>query len=155
MASSGVSVAPESIQIFNDLKLGKNIKWIIYKIDIDGKEIVVDESSTDQDYEVFRQKLIGAGTQSIWKTVKDVEQTGIGGRYAVFDVAYEVEGGGKRNKIAFITWIPNDASIRPKMLYSTSKEALKRSLNGFHADIQAMDEEDLEWENVLKRVKKH
>jgi len=124
--------------MFNDLKLGKNIKWIIYKISNDGKEIVVDESSTDQDYEVFRQKLIGAGAES---------------RYAVFDVAYDTADG-KRNKIAFITWIPSDASIRPKMLYSTSKEALKRSLNGFHADIHANDVEDLEWENILGHFKR-
>jgi len=139
MASSGVSVAPESVKMFNDLKLGKDIKWIIYKVGNDGKEIVVDESSTDQDYEVFRQKLIGDGAQS---------------RYAVFDVAYKTDDGGKRNKIAFITWIPSDASVRPKMVYSTSKEALKRSLNGFHADIQANDVEDLEWESILGHFKR-
>jgi len=153
MASSGVSVAPESVKMFNDLKLGKNIKWIIYKIDIDGKEIVVDESSTDQDYEVFRQKLIGV--QSTWTTKKGVVQTGLGGRYAVYDVAYKTDDGGERNKIAFIAWVPDVASQIPRMLYSTSKDALKRSLNGFHADIQAMDDEDLEWKNILERVKKH
>ncbi|EAT76172.2 hypothetical protein SNOG_16474 [Parastagonospora nodorum SN15] len=39
-----VSVSPECISTFNELKLGKDIKWIIYKISDDWKEIVVEES---------------------------------------------------------------------------------------------------------------
>lgn len=39
-------------------------------------------------------------------------------------------------------------------MYSTSKEALKRSLNGLAADIQANDPDDLEFENVVSRVSK-
>lgn len=34
------------------------------------------------------------------------------------------------------------------MMYSSSKEAIKRSLNGLAADIQANDADDIEWENV-------
>lgn len=38
------------------------------------------------------------------------------------------------------------------MMYSSSKEALKRSLNGLAADIQANDADDLEWDNIKTRV---
>ena len=106
MASSGVSVAPECTQIFNELKLGKprTIKWIIYKISDDWKEIVVEETSTDPDYSKFREKLINA------KSKNKRGEVGIGGRYAVFDVQYEAENGeGQRSKIAFISWVPDDA----------------------------------------------
>jgi cofilin len=35
---------------------------------------------------------------------------GIGGRYAVFDIQYDLESGeGTRNKITFIAWCPDDA----------------------------------------------
>ena len=34
------------------------------------------------------------------------------------------------------------------MMYSTSKEAIKRALNGVAVDIQANDDDDIEWENV-------
>ena len=40
------------------------------------------------------------------------------------------------------------------MMYSSSKDALKRSLNGLAADIQANDEDDIEFENIIKSVAK-
>lgn len=99
-----VSVAPECISTFNELKLGKDIKWIIYKISDDWKEIVVEETSKDADYGVFRDKLLNA------KSKDRRGKEGIGGRYAVFDVEYELESGeGTRNKITFISWCPDDA----------------------------------------------
>jgi len=149
MAQSGVSVAPECITAFNELKLGKDIKWIIYKISDDWKEIVVEETSKDADYGVFREKLLNA------KSKDRRGKEGIGGRYAVFDVNYELESGeGQRSKITFISWCPDDAPQYPRMMYSTSKEAIKRALNGLAADIQANDADDIEWDNVVSRVSK-
>lgn len=97
----------------------------------------------------------------------------MGGRYAVFDVEYELESGeGTRNKITFISWVPDDApqyvstwrkiSVntievdhgQPRMMYSSSKDALKRALNGLAADIQANDADDIEFENIKSRVSK-
>jgi cofilin len=40
------------------------------------------------------------------------------------------------------------------MMYSSSKEAIKRSLNGLAADIQANDADDIEYESVASRVAK-
>jgi len=138
MASSGVSVAPECIQAFNELKLGKSLKWIIYKISDDWKEIVVEEKSTDADYGVFREKLLNA------KSKNKKGEEGIGGRYAVFDVEYDLDSGeGKRSKITFISWCPDDAPQYPRMMYSSSKDALKRALTGLAADIQANDADDI------------
>jgi hypothetical protein len=39
-------------------------------------------------------------------------------------------------------------------MYSSSKEALKRSLNGLAADIQANDADDIELDNIVSRVSK-
>ena len=36
------------------------------------------------------------------------------------------------------------AVIQPRMMYSSSKDALKRALNGLAADIQANDPDDIE-----------
>lgn len=83
-------MSPDCITAFNDLKLGKSTKWIIYKISDDWKEIVVEETSTSGDYSAFREKLLNAKS----KNKKGVE--GIGGRYAVFDLEYDTEGEGKR-----------------------------------------------------------
>jgi len=146
MAQSGVTVAPECIQAFNELKLGKSTKWIIYKISDDWKEIVVEEKSTDGDWSNFREKLVNA------KSKNKKGEEGIGGRYAVFDVAYDTAGEGQRNKITFISWVPDDAPQYPRMMYSSSKDALKRALNGLAADVQANDQDDIEWETILSKV---
>ncbi|OCK80806.1 cofilin [Lepidopterella palustris CBS 459.81] len=149
MAQSGVSVAPECISAFNELKLGKDIKWIIYRISDDWKEIVVEETSKEANYDVFRDKLLNA------KSKDRRGNESIGGRYAVFDVQYELEGGeGKRNKITFFSWCPDHAAQYPRMMYSSSKEAIKRALNGIAADIQANDADDIEYDNVISRVSK-
>jgi len=43
---------------------------------------------------------------------------------------------------------------QPKMVYASSKDALKRSLNGLAAEFQANDEDDIEYASVLNRVSK-
>jgi len=147
MAQSGVSVAPECISAFNELKLGKSLKWIIYKISDDYKEIVVEETSKEDNYEAFREKLINA------KSNDRRGNPGVGGRYAVYDVEYDAPNGeGKRNKITFISWVPDDATQYPRMMYSSSKEAIKRSLNGLAIDIQANDADDIEQSEIIKRA---
>lgn len=62
------------------------IKFIIFKISDDKKEIVLDEVSEDQDYEAFRTKLDESRDNKGNPTP----------RYAVYEVAYEIPGEGKR-----------------------------------------------------------
>ena len=79
-----------------------------------------------------------------------------------------------RNKITFIAWSPDDAGIQvrqplsppfeyrllltllyqPKMIYASSKEALKRALNGFAVEMQANDNDEIEWDSLVKTVSK-
>jgi len=147
MSQSGVQVSPECITKFNELKLGKNIKFIIYKLSDDYKQIVVEEASEDSDYDTFREKLVSAKTKSKSGVM------GKGPRYAVYDFAYELASGeGSRNKITFIAWSPDDAGIQPKMIYASSKDALKRSLNGIAEEFQANDEDDIEYQSVLQKI---
>jgi len=149
MSQSGVSVAPDCITKFNELKLNKKLKFIIYKLSDDYKEIVIEETSDNGDWDVFREKLLNAQSKS--KTGK----VGKGPRYAIYDFDYELSGGeGSRSKITFIAWSPDDAGIQPKMVYASSKDALKRALNGIATEFQANDEEDIEYGSVLKKVSK-
>lgn len=46
------------------MKLAKKIKFIIYKLSDDYKEIVVEESSENGDWDTFREKLINAQTKN-------------------------------------------------------------------------------------------
>ncbi|KAI9856566.1 MAG: cofilin [Vezdaea acicularis] len=150
MSQSGVSVSPECINVFNELKLGKGtVKFIIYKLSDDYKEIVVEDSSQDTEYEVFREKLLSAKAKGIGGS------EGPGPRFAVYDFEYDLKSGeGKRNKITFIAWSPDNAGIKPKMTYASSKDALKRSLNGIAVELQANDRDDIEYETIIKDVSK-
>lgn len=149
MSQSGVQVSQECISKFNELKLGKSIKYIIFKLSDDNKEIVVEDASEDADWDGFREKLISAKSKTKSGALTK------GPRYAVYDFAYDLSSGeGSRSKITFIAWSPDDAGIQPKMVYASSKDALKRSLNGIAAEFQANDEDDIEYASVLHRVSK-
>ncbi|OIW27465.1 cofilin/tropomyosin-type actin-binding protein, partial [Coniochaeta ligniaria NRRL 30616] len=133
-------VSQECVTAYNELKLSKKYKYIIYKLSDDNKQIVVDEASNDKDWENFREKLGAVGK---------------GPRYAVYDVEYELASGeGTRNKITFIAWSPDDAGVMAKMVYASSKEALKRALTGIATELQANDADDIEFDSVLKTVSK-
>ncbi|KAG9241308.1 cofilin [Calycina marina] len=149
MSQSGVSLSGDCVSKFNELKLNKKIKYIIYKLTDDYKEIVIEEASEDGDWEAFREKLVSATQKN------KAGKVGKGPRYAVYDFSYELASGeGTRSKITFIAWSPDDAGIQPKMIYASSKDALKRALNGLAAEFQANDEDDIEYQSVLAKVSK-
>ncbi|KUI73580.1 hypothetical protein VM1G_09273 [Cytospora mali] len=149
MSQSGATVSQECVSTWNDLKLSKKYKYIIYKLSDDLKEIVVEELGTNKDWEEFREKLINA------QTVSKTGQVGKGPRYAVYDFEYSLSSGeGDRNKLTFIAWSPDDAGIKAKMVYASSKDALKRALSGIAVEIQANDNDDIEHDSILNKVSK-
>ncbi|KAH6955179.1 hypothetical protein DER45DRAFT_572263 [Fusarium avenaceum] len=149
MSQYRATVNQECITAFNDLKLNKKYKYIVYKLSDDYKEIVVEHASESKDYDEFREKLINATSKSRSGAV------GKGPRYAVYDFEYSLASGdGIRNKITFIAWSPDDAGIQPKMIYASSKEALKRTLTGIAHEHQANDSDDIEYDTILKNVSK-
>ncbi|OTB05364.1 hypothetical protein M426DRAFT_138718 [Hypoxylon sp. CI-4A] len=149
MSQSGATVSQECITAYNDLKLAKKHKYIIFKLSDDNREIVVEEASDNKDWETFREKLVNATTKSKSGAV------GKGPRYAVYDFEYSLASGeGSRNKITFIAWSPDDANVMAKMVYASSKEALKRSLTGIATELQANDQDDIEYDTILKVVSK-
>lgn len=89
-----ISVAPECVEAFNELKLGRQLKYIIYKLSDDYKEVVIEDKGTDPDWEKFQSKLLDA--KSSYKN-----KVGKGPRYAVYDFDYELEGGEGKRYAAF------------------------------------------------------
>jgi len=147
MPVSGISVNPDCVSKFNELKLGRGqIKYIIYKISDDAKEIVVDETGNEPDYNVFREKLLAAKE----KNGKSRPS------YAIYDIEFELSGGeGKRSKIAFLTYInQDDTAVKSRMIYASSRDTLKNALNGIAMNWQANDPGELEWADILKEASK-
>ena len=51
-------------------------------------------------------------------------------RYGVLDVEINTKSGATTNKLIFVAWSDDNASVKPKMLYASSKDALKKALTG-------------------------
>ncbi|KAI0233836.1 Cofilin [Lamellibrachia satsuma] len=138
--ASGVSVQPSCIQAFNDIKLGHKYRYIIYSLTDDLREIrVLKAAAPYSTYDDFVDDL------------KEAEQKKEC-RYGLYDAEYELKDGQRRNKLVFFLWSPECAKIKQKMVYTSSKDALKRALVGIGRDMQACDHGDLAWTNVLEAL---
>lgn len=85
--STGVSVNDECISTYQDLKLKKKFKFIVYKIGSNSTQIQVEKTVEDGTYDDFVACL----------PENDC-------RYAVYDLEYTSGNEGVRNKICFYTW---------------------------------------------------
>ncbi|KAJ3254980.1 cofilin [Boothiomyces macroporosus] len=65
-----------------------------------------------------------------------------GCRYAVYDFEYNT-GDGPRNKLS-----PDSAKIKQKMLYASSKDGLRKKLDGVYTEIQCTDPSEVSYEAV-------
>ncbi|KAG1440366.1 hypothetical protein G6F56_011953 [Rhizopus delemar] len=59
---------------------------------------------------------------------------------------------GQRNKIVFYSWIPDTSKVRHKMLYASSKDALRRKLVGVAIEIQGTDSSEVHYDTVLEKA---
>ncbi|KAF9173747.1 cofilin [Mortierella sp. AD010] len=133
-SASGVQADPDCVASFQELKLGKKVKFIIFKLSDDNKSIVVEKKAETATYDEFLEHL-------------PQDQC----RWAVYDFDYKTPEG-DRNKIVFYTWAPEAAITKSKMVYSSSKDALRRSLNGIAAEIQGTASDEVDYNTVLEKV---
>lgn len=138
MSMSGVSVQPECVSVFNDIKLGHKYRYIVYALTPNLREITVLKKASPQ---YTYDDLVAD-----FKEAEDSKQC----RYAVFDADYELKDGQKRSKLVFFLWSPENAAVKQKMIYTSSKDTLKRALVGIGKDVQACDYGDLAWSNILE-----
>jgi cofilin len=47
------------------------------------------------------------------------------------------------SKIFFVSWVPDTCKAKTKMLYASSKQALRNALEGVHLDHQATDYDEI------------
>nr|7SOG_A Chain A, Actophorin [Acanthamoeba castellanii]7SOG_B Chain B, Actophorin [Acanthamoeba castellanii] len=133
----GIAVSDDCVQKFNELKLGKKHRYVIFKLNDDNTEVVVEKvGGPNATYEDFLAQL----------PENDC-------RYAIFDYEFEVDGG-QRNKIVFILWAPDSAPIKSKMMYASSKDAIKKKLDGIQVEVQATDADEISEDAVKERAKK-
>ncbi|KAK3818854.1 MAG: hypothetical protein J3Q66DRAFT_338701 [Benniella sp.] len=145
--SSGVEVDDSCIPTYQALQTSKQLRYIVFKLSNDNKSIIVDTTkAVDKDADP---------TAEYEEFVKSVPLDEC--RWYVYDFEYthtdESTGHqGQRNKVLFISWAPDDAKIKAKMIYASSRDGLRRKLTGIHAEIQGTDLSEIDHETILSKI---
>jgi len=138
--STGVGVADDCINAFNEFKMGRNTyRWLFFKVSDDRKSIILDTQACgafNKGYGDFLRAL----------PAEDC-------RYAVYMFEYDTPSDGKRSKIVFFNWAPETAPTRSKMLYAGTKGELKKALVGISIEIQGTDMSEVDESEVLNKCK--
>ncbi|KAJ9112566.1 hypothetical protein QFC19_000583 [Naganishia cerealis] len=132
------------LKAYDELKLGKKHKFIVYGLGEGNKTITT----------LKQVKLDEAGATDFETFVKELPERDC--RWGVYDMEYD-QGEGKRNKLnsknrRLICEIfcsnrtPDDAPIRQKMIFASSKDALRKQLVGIAAEIQATSYDEITYE---------
>lgn len=149
--ASGVKVTDEVIAVFNDMKVRKaqanedekrkRKKAILFCMSKDLKNIVLDDG---------KEILLG----DLGTTVQDPYQHFVkmlppdDCRYALYDATYETKET-KKEDLVFIFWAPESAPLKSKMIYASSKDAIKRKFEGIKHEWQVNGLEDLKDRHTL------
>lgn len=135
-AMSGISVQDETINVFNHVKTKSAYKWVMYRVDDAGKEVIVEQvGAPDSTYEEFLS-FVPEGQC----------------RFAVYDYAYTNADNCVLQKLIFINWAPDTASIKQKMMYAATKDFFKGFLDGIGAEMQASEASELAESEMRERV---
>jgi len=132
---SAVPVEDRCIEVYNEMKLKKTKRYVIYKID--NEKIVIEaEGEPTETYADFVAKLPSDEP-----------------RYAVVDFTFQTDDGRPQNKLLFVLWCPDDSNVKKKMVYASSKDNIKRKLVGVAKELQANDPSEVDEEEVKKLMK--
>ncbi|KAJ6015617.1 hypothetical protein N7540_010208 [Penicillium herquei] len=137
MTRGFATITPECETAFDTVKETDNLNYVIYQASAHDKKITVAESGKYEDYAEFVAHF------------KDDTP-----RYAVVELSYDFPGGDKpRHKLAFITWVPEGASIHDKSYYTSNKDHLYRALLDISLHVQAHTQADLAHAAILNQFK--
>ncbi|MEE6514786.1 hypothetical protein FKM82_023134 [Ascaphus truei] len=126
--ASGVTVDDRVIQVFNDMKvrkastqeeIKKRKKAVLFCLSCDKKSIILEEG---------KEILVGDDVDDCFmEFVNMLPHADC--RYALYDATYETKET-KKEDLVFIFWAPENAPLKSKMIYASSKDAIKKKLTG-------------------------
>lgn len=131
-----MEVPEHSKETFTELQRKKSHRYVIFKIDEKKREVAVEKTGGPaESYDDFLAAL----------PENDC-------RYAVYDFDFVTAENCQKSKIFFIAWSPATSRIRAKMLYATSKDSLRRELDGVHYEIQATEPTEMDLKVIRDRA---
>ncbi|EFJ18573.1 hypothetical protein SELMODRAFT_230142 [Selaginella moellendorffii] len=131
-----MAVSGECKNKFLELQRKKAYRYLIFKIDDATNEVVVEKTGAPaESYDDFAACLPESDC-----------------RYAVFDFDFVTEDLCQKSKIFFIAWSPDLSRVKNKMIYASSKDRIRRELDGIHYEVQATDPTEMDIEVIRDRA---
>jgi len=144
MAMSGVELDPQCKVIYDEVQSKKKHRYVTFMI-ADGKIKVDKVGDRDNTYDQFLDDLM----------VKDGDADDC--RYAIYDYEYVVNAQGTepshRSRLFLVSWCPDSARIKKKMVYSASFDSLKKAFTGVQKVIQANGVDEVEQKYIEEILK--
>ena len=129
------TVPKETMEAFDSIKKTKKNRYAIFKAD-DGKVVVTKTGERDANFEAFNADIQAAAPA-----------------YAVFDFEWKMDDGSNRDKLVFVTYIPDTAKPKEKLLYAATKETFKNNIEGGLIEVQGTDPSEISYDAVLAKAK--
>jgi len=124
----------------------KKLRYAVFKIADSLKEIVVDDDRMGTSENTDAEEP--AHFQSVVSGLPSDD-----GRYIIYDYPY-TGSFGPSSKIVLVLWVPEGITIKKKMLYASSKDALKKSFPDTSAEFQADCPDDLSHKDIETKLRK-
>lgn len=137
---SGVTVDDECVTKFKEMQLKHKIRSIMFKLTDDMKQCVVD-------HDRILEKEGGNGFEQFVKQLPEDAP-----RYAVVDIPFTTKSGADTEKLIFVYWCPEGCKPKQKMVYSSTKDAIRKALPGIQSEFQATDLDDMKLEDLQKKL---
>jgi len=128
---------------YEDIKKNQRYRFVVFHIKDDKCIAVETLGEPGSKYEDFLSALQKEGPAEC--------------RYGIYDFEYMHQSQGTeaipKKKLILMSWCPENAKVKKKMLYSSSFDALKRALVGINKCIQATDISEASEETVEKQLR--
>ncbi|XP_066025694.1 cofilin/actin-depolymerizing factor homolog [Pocillopora verrucosa] len=142
--SSGVEVDQAVMDAFNDIKLKKRHAYVVMMIK-DKKKIVVETLGDKLPLNCSESR-----NEDIFNSMK--KSFGNEPRYILFDFCFTRPNHTTAQKLALISWCNDDVAIGKKMIYASSKDALKKCFTGLNIEFQCTDPTEFQHAELVKEM---
>ncbi|KAK9804944.1 hypothetical protein WJX73_001605 [Symbiochloris irregularis] len=134
---SGIIVEDDAINMYYFLKAKSTYRWAMWRIDDSGKKVILCN--------------VGDANSSYQELLDALPETDC--RFAVYDYQFTNSDNCVFNKLVFISWAPDTARIKLKMMYASTKDFFKGYLDGLSVELQASELDDITEDTVGETVR--
>ncbi|XP_039593692.1 cofilin-2-like isoform X2 [Polypterus senegalus] len=138
--ASGIGVDEEVIRVYEDMKMRKGDvksrkKMVCFCLNENMTKIIV-----EKDVEILNEDVGSKFKDPYTECVNLLPKDDC--RYLLLDVSYCTKESSKED-LVFMFWAPENAPVKKKMMYASSKDAVKKKLSGIRCELQVSSRDDV------------